>query len=620
MFAFIKEMKQEYTKWEWLELALTGALLLIAFLVFYYTDYSDTLDNTVLLAESIVNGEFTNFYQYSVGHASPNTTYTADYPLFLYLIFLIWNLPTVIAHLVTGFDYMASVKALLWCKALIGLALLGSVIVLRKLIGLYRREGRAVNLASVLFLAGSCTVLPSMVMVQYDIFSIFFMLLGIYYYLKGDEKRFLLFFAAALPLKTFALFVFLPLLLLREKSILKIAGKTLLICSIQILGSLPFLKDPYYQICMDSQNGDALKLLLESGISVARYEINLFVISFLVVCVCCYLYQPKEDGEERRIQVPLYACLAAMASLLLFIDTRAYWIILLVPFLILVAFFDGARSKANVLLLIVSTTAYSVYSLMDFWAYSYQGLVNRLALPKVAVFPAWETLKYGNVQGFFSYYNLIRYADVLYSVFAVGVILLLAVNFPGKAAVKSWKEKEYRTEWWPGFLQIGVSYALVFLLLYVNFAQSGPYLYRSLDKETVYGADVMRGNVLSQEIIAPADGEAELLTFRTHHTNGRRYNRGAAKISLEDGKTGQVLMEELVGIALIQSDQEYDLRFDQVQLEAGHPYIVRVEGIPGKQGQETELCFAETAELVDRERPLLVNGKPQERNLAIRLK
>lgn len=614
------KIKDNFTKLEWLELGLSAVLLLISYLVFYYTDYSDTLDNTVLLAEAITKGKFTEFYGYSAANASPQTTYTADYPLLMYLIFLVWNLPTVMAHLITGFDYMGSAAALLWAKALIGLALPATYVVLNKIMALYRKEKAARNLAGILFLAGSCTVLPSMVMVQYDIFSIFFMLLGIYYYLKGDEKRFLLFFAIAIPLKTFAVFIFLPLLLLREKSVIKIGLKTVLVFVIQFLGELPFLGDPYYQICMDSQNGDAMKLLLESSVSVAEYELNLFLIAFLAVCVGCYLYNPKKEGEERTLYMALYGSLAAMASLLLFIDTRAYWIILLVPFLLLVVFFHGEKGKTNLLLFLVSTTAYSLYSMIDFWAYSYQGLVNRLMLPRVAVIPAWEVATYGNMASFFAYHDLSKYANVLYSIFVVGVVLLLAVNFPGRAAVQGWKEKGFQTEWWPGLLQIGISFGLIFLLLYANLATSGPWLHRSLDEETVYGADVMAGNTLCQEIVVSEDSEAELITFRTYHTNGRRYNRGAARITLEDAATGQILAEEWVGIALVQSDVEYDLEIDKVDLEAGHSYYVRIEGLPGAHDQETVFCFAQTAALVDPERPLLVNGVAQEGNLAIRIR
>ena len=425
----ILKIKQEFTRWEWLELGLAALLLLVSYLIFYYTDYSDTLDNTVLLAEAVLNGRFTEFFTYSAMNASPQTTYTADYPLLMYLIFLVWNLPTVIAHLVTGFDYMGSATALLWAKALIGLAIPATFVVLRKILALYRPEKKAQNLGGILLLACSCTVLPAMVMVQYDIFSIFFMLLGIYAYLKGEDKKFLLFFAIALPLKTFAIFVFLPLLLLREKRILWIGIKTLLVFVIQWAGELPFLKDPYFQICMDSQNGDALKLLLESTVTVGEYQLNLFLIAFLSVCVICYLFKPTDTEKEQEKYAALYASLASMASLLLFIDARAYWSILLVPFLLLVVFFDGEKGRANLLLFLVSTTAYSVYSMIDFWAYSYQGLVKRLMLPRLVAIPDWEVATYGNVASFFSYHDLSKYASALYSVFFVGVVLLLAINF-----------------------------------------------------------------------------------------------------------------------------------------------------------------------------------------------
>ena len=57
-----------------------------------------------------------------------------------------------------------------------------------------------------------------------------------------------------------------------------------------------------------------------------------------------------------------------------------------------------------------------------------------------------------------------------------------------------------------------------------------------------------------------------------------------------------------------------------VKLEDGHPYCVRVEDLRGKQEQETEFCFAQTVRRMDEYRPLLVNRKEHEGNMALRIR
>jgi len=80
---------------------LLGFVLLGGMLVFWYSDIGDTLDNSVLLVESIVEGEFFDYYEYAATHSARQSQYSANYNVILYAIFAIWNFPTVIVHLAT---------------------------------------------------------------------------------------------------------------------------------------------------------------------------------------------------------------------------------------------------------------------------------------------------------------------------------------------------------------------------------------------------------------------------------------------------------------------------------------------------------------------------------------
>ena len=75
------------------------------------------------------------------------------------------------------------------------------------------------------FLSAMSVVLPVFVIVQYDIVLVAVMLLGLHAYMKGNQRGFLLWFMLANTLKLFAVFVFIPLVLLKEKRLRRVAGQ-----------------------------------------------------------------------------------------------------------------------------------------------------------------------------------------------------------------------------------------------------------------------------------------------------------------------------------------------------------------------------------------------------------
>ena len=52
------------SKWLWIT-----AVIFVCFAVFHYYDYADTLDNAIMLGESILDGKFTQYYSYAAENA-----------------------------------------------------------------------------------------------------------------------------------------------------------------------------------------------------------------------------------------------------------------------------------------------------------------------------------------------------------------------------------------------------------------------------------------------------------------------------------------------------------------------------------------------------------------------
>jgi len=602
------------------EISVTAVILLMSFLIFYYTDFSDSLDNGIMLFEAIGNGHFSDYYRYAAENCASETVYSANYNILLYLVFMIWNLPTAILHVTKGIDYMDSVKALLWCKTLILGMVIASSFVIRKILGLYVDDKDLKNKAHLFFLSSSCVVVPAMVASQYDIFSIFFILLGLYYYLKKDMKRFILFFVIAVPFKSFAFFVFVPLLLLREKNLLKIIGGSILVFIPQVLASLPFRGDEFYAICLDSQNRDAMQLLLDGSISVAGYSVNLFALSFAALCVFCYSRKLTFE-EEKDPSVPIFITLCSIASFMLFINIRSYWVIMFIPFTLLLAFTAKKSLRINLLLFTVGSSCYTFHAIYNHWIYSSGKIVSELIFKRMDSIdiPEAEELKYASLREFFRLHDLSRFSQALYTVFFISIILLLVFNCP---FFKKEEKKDRSFDLWILPMQLFLTTIPLCLILYVNFATAGyPVYSRGMDSDEYLDYNVTYNEgTITQCFDADENDTIEYIEFICENNNTDRMIRDTLRITISDNETGTVLVDETVGAAVLKDESKNRITFDPVDIIEGHTYCITVQGEHLDTPQISSIHMGITSSLEDEDYPMEVNGEPQDCNLAFVVK
>ena len=596
-----------------ISVVMIAIVLLVAYAVFYYMDYSDTLDNSVLLAKSIFNGNFSNYYRYAAENASEATVFSANYNVFLYGIFMIWNIPIIILHKITGFNYMYSTAALLWCKSLILCSTVATSYVLKRIIATYTGNKKIQKLGQCLFIVGSCTVIPALVVCQYDILSLFFMMLGIYFFLKDRRKLFFISFMLAIPLKSFAIFVFIPLILIKEKRIphiiINIVGGLL----IQLLCKLPFLGDEWYGICINSQNRDAIDLIIKSSIVIgdekANILVNLFLIGFVGACVFAYKIKSNEDNYKYKV---IYTVSFVMAIFCTSVLIRAYWIILVVPFLIMIALFNRKYFRINVLLYIIGTACYSVYSLMSHWMFSTKDIVTKLALQHLDT----GIQKYGSIQGLFNYYDLTKYSTLLFSVFVAAVIALFVINLPRS---KNLEIKEYLYEKWFLFMQIAATAGIIFIIIYANLAQAGKKVYTVENYSKAYiEANIFDENVVKQTFSVEENKKVSEIKFIVDNKSSARDNRNAIKIILRDKES--IILEKNIGVANLVKEKEYILKFKKIELEAGKEYTLEIYPVYVRENEKSNVHFEATNEIVYTDYPMYINDVPTNSNLVFELR
>ena len=562
-----ESLYKRYGTWVLLALALLGG-----FLVFWYSDIGDTLDNAVLLVESIVKGKFFDYYEYAALNSAPASQYSANYNILLYAIFAVWNLPTVIAHLVAEVDYMNEPIALLWCKLIIVAAYIGIFFVISKITKKLTDSDEDGVLAGFISISSLCVFVPALVACQYDCLSLLCMLLGIYFYSERKTLQFLVMFALAVPLKMFALFIFIPLILIRYKNVLKLAGMLISIMIPSILLELPFKADPYFSVAMDSQSKDAIYLLLDGVIVIDEIRINPFIVAFIVICFLCYMKKDADSISETYNGI--YYSFATFAAFCALTPIRSYWIILFTPFLAILAISKKGNRTVGILADTIIGAAGGLYVLAHHWIYNTGGICNYLILWQLDT-PLGAERKYKHFKGFLQSFGLYDLRFAFFAVFLGGIAFALWYFYPGR---KCEKDDGAETSLFPALIARPAILAGVFvMLLYFNFATQPAVKYGSYECDGTSTVDIMDMDYPSiyRTVEFSSDETLSELTVYLQPWNVHRSARSFVGIRLVDTRTDKVIWEDKVGIAVIDTKTEtVKFKLDDLKVYAGVKYRV----------------------------------------------
>ena len=348
----------------WILAGITVYLLLclMFFYSFIYNDIIETMRMGIDVWYSLFDGQLNYFYARRTpvdAIAYPKTVQGVyDFPI--YIVFALWNFPLWIAENFFDVDVFRSPLCLMWGKTLL---LLASVLIVGALYRLCRTlEVSEENslFAVILFLTSNFFMSSIIMMSAYDIVVLYFAILGIDYYFRGDMKKFTLCFMCAIPLKFFALLIFIPLVLLREKRIWKIVVYL-------VLRVLPILVFRFFIPCRavfedPSSAALSLKNIFESTelsnlafLYTVTYEwttslsrIYLSLAFWGILYLICYFYKP--ESEEKIKKWGIYICFLTFANLFITCMTHPYWIMLLVPFTVIIMAMNSQYSYVNLVL------------------------------------------------------------------------------------------------------------------------------------------------------------------------------------------------------------------------------------------------------------------------------
>lgn len=268
----------------------------------------------------------------------------------MYVFFAIWNLPLWIAKYVFGANIWESALALTWAK---GIDFFFSILVGKKIANVALRIGikkEKICLVIGLFFSSSIYVLGTLIMSQYDVIYLLFLLMSIDAYLQNDMKKFVIFSAIAFPIKSISFFVFMPLLLYREKNIVKIVLYTISVLFPWGIMKLLFVKNENTGIA------DNMLCMFKNKIVIMDYEIPLFPFVMFMFCAMCYMIKTHVDKKEFDRTTITIAFLSYQIFFVICLG-NPYWAVVLIAFQILFIMYAG-ENWLTVLLCTLSDLCY----------------------------------------------------------------------------------------------------------------------------------------------------------------------------------------------------------------------------------------------------------------------
>ena len=326
------------------------------FYCFIYGDIDATTNHGILLLDCIYEGKIRSFYDIAVQRYVP-----AYYDFAIYIIFAIWDFPLWVAQK-SGFpgSPFGYIWGMLWAKTIVLFFAFVCLYYMWKILSLdgrYRKYDLLFLFSTdILITAGLC------IMGQYDIITVSFVMAGLYYYLKGDNKKFILAFAIAIPIKAFAFLLFCPLLVQREKKLPRIIFNIILVVIPIILLRLA--------VPMSVKQNQMIVLylgkFLDNFFVVSNGRISIFVVSYLILLVYCYVHTFKDILYSSIVTAAF-----VFAIFLLFSNPYPQWWVYVAPFIVLLVLLNNGSNVAQQMLSIIGEFAILLQLIRGyFWAFS----------------------------------------------------------------------------------------------------------------------------------------------------------------------------------------------------------------------------------------------------------
>ena len=329
-----------------LDWILSFLILAVLFVTCVHSDVKLTGNRSFLMYK-----HFSDFYDASYQQSGG---YWANYLPSTFIAYAIWNLPLYLTGHAPEAILTNSFVNLMWYKFLPVILYFVTAQLMYRLgmkLGFGEKKSLLCKFAFLVFPMG---VFSQFIFSQYDIFTVFFMVLGLYLYLEGKLWQFALAFGMAATFKYHAVLYFLVLILLREKKIRNliryavIMAVPLMVEILPNIGSEAFRRNVFGFGALDYVK-KPFALGFFSGIN---------LLAAVAAFVLVWAYQKKAEEAESLGFWAVFFCVAVSFSIFGFSTWNPQWVLLMVPFLVLNIFMN---ENGNLLLMITNIFMLAMY-------------------------------------------------------------------------------------------------------------------------------------------------------------------------------------------------------------------------------------------------------------------
>ncbi len=306
--------------------------IFIVISVFCFLSFNQFYDmrHTVASSFTYLNGHIFDFYKYNsnleyikYNHYMPST----------YILFAIWNFPLKLLFSMDGSNI--GLEVIYYNKIFTTLFYIACAIMIYKICKAIGFDDKKSKITSFLWLTAPLAIYSQFIFGQYDIFTVFFLLLGIYFYFKNDDFKFALFLGIALTFKYFAAFIFIILLIYREKNVIKIIKQCTIFIMPFAIELLMYISDSNFKQGVFSfwATSYIFKLVIPLDyISDYIIDIKIFLMFWIFICGYTYFNEVKNKSENEKY---IFYYLSLVSFMLFSLSLwHAQWVIFITPFLV----------------------------------------------------------------------------------------------------------------------------------------------------------------------------------------------------------------------------------------------------------------------------------------------
>lgn len=305
---------------------ISSVFLLILFISFMQMDLLETSRQGFVMSQ----GHILDFYTETKGSAYLPSTY---------ILFGIWNIPISLLLMMMGVDinslgFLGTRLFLYWNKILPVLFYIGCTFIIYKIMLETTKNKKISILTAFAFFTTPIAVYSQFIFGQYDSFTVFFILLGVYFAFKNDLLKFTLFFAIAITFKYTAVAIYLPLLLMRQKKVIEICKQLLVLIIPVVLEYLLFARPATASSFASSK----LDYITETIITNPYFSIQIVVFAFVVFCA--YAYFNEKVNDHNVIHWTMFYCNISVFLIFGLSAWHPQWLLLAVPFWVISTFIN----------------------------------------------------------------------------------------------------------------------------------------------------------------------------------------------------------------------------------------------------------------------------------------